>query len=96
VGMLHKAGVPFLAGTDTPAGVHIFPGYSLHEELERFVAAGFTPLEALQPRRSILRTFSEWKTKPGPSKKESLPTSCYFPPTPSKIFPTHRRSRLSL
>ena len=48
VGMLHRAGVPFLAGTDTPAGVHIFPGYSLHEELQRFVAAGFTPLEALQ------------------------------------------------
>jgi imidazolonepropionase-like amidohydrolase len=48
VGMLHKIGVPFLAGTDTPAGVHIFPGYSLHEELQRFVAAGFTPLEALQ------------------------------------------------
>jgi len=48
VGMLHKAGVAFLAGTDTPAGVHIFPGYSLHEELQRFVAAGFTPLEALQ------------------------------------------------
>src|SRR3984893_13058298 len=47
-GMLHKAGVPFLAGTDTPAGVHIFPGFSLHEELQRFVAAGFTPLEALQ------------------------------------------------
>ena len=46
--MLHKAGVPFLAGTDTPAGVHIFPGFSLHEELQRFVAAGFTPLEALQ------------------------------------------------
>jgi imidazolonepropionase-like amidohydrolase len=48
VRMLHKAGAPFLAGTDTPAGVHIFPGYSLHEELQRFVAAGFTPLEALQ------------------------------------------------
>ena len=48
VRMLHKAGVEFLAGTDTPAGVHIFPGFSLHEELERFVAAGFTPLEALQ------------------------------------------------
>jgi imidazolonepropionase-like amidohydrolase len=48
LGMLHKAGVPFLAGTDTPAGVHIFPGYSLHEEMQRFVAAGFTPLEALQ------------------------------------------------
>jgi imidazolonepropionase-like amidohydrolase len=45
---LRKAGVPFLAGTDTPAGVGIVPGWSLHRELERFVAAGFTPLEALQ------------------------------------------------
>jgi imidazolonepropionase-like amidohydrolase len=48
VRMLHKNGVEFLAGTDTPAGVYIFPGFSLHEELQRFVAAGFTPLEALQ------------------------------------------------
>jgi imidazolonepropionase-like amidohydrolase len=48
VQQLHKAGVPFLAGTDTPPGVYVFPGYSLHEELQRFVAAGFTPLEALQ------------------------------------------------
>jgi imidazolonepropionase-like amidohydrolase len=48
VQMLHKAGVPFLAGTDTPPGVYIFPGFSLHEELQRFVAAGFTPLESLQ------------------------------------------------
>ena len=48
VARLKKAGVPFLAGTDTPAGVGIVPGWSLHRELERFVAAGFTPLEALQ------------------------------------------------
>jgi imidazolonepropionase-like amidohydrolase len=48
VQMLHKNGVGFLAGTDTPAGVYVFPGFSLHEELQRFVAAGFTPLEALQ------------------------------------------------
>jgi imidazolonepropionase-like amidohydrolase len=48
VALLHKAGVPFLAGTDTPPGVYIFPGFSLHEELQRFVDAGFTPLEALQ------------------------------------------------
>ena len=45
---LHAAKVPFLAGTDTPAGVDVLPGFSLHLELERFVAAGFTPLEALQ------------------------------------------------
>ena len=45
---LHAAQVPFLAGTDTPAGVDVTPGISLHQEMQRFVAAGFTPLEALQ------------------------------------------------
>jgi len=48
VNQMHRAGVPFLAGTDTAAGVHVFPGFSLHEELAYFVKAGFTPLEALQ------------------------------------------------
>src|SRR6185436_19817812 len=37
----------FLAGTDTPPGVFVFPGFSLHDELARFVAAGFTPAQAL-------------------------------------------------
>jgi imidazolonepropionase-like amidohydrolase len=45
---LHAANVPFLAGTDTPAGVDVIPGISLHLELQRFVAAGFSPLQALQ------------------------------------------------
>ena len=48
VNTMHRAGIPFLAGTDTPPGVYIFPGFSLHEELQRFVAAGFSTLEALQ------------------------------------------------
>lgn len=51
LGIVHRlqsAGVPFLAGTDTPAGVDVIPGISLHRELERLVAAGFTPLQALQ------------------------------------------------
>jgi len=45
---MHQAGVPLLAGTDTAAGVHVVPGFSLHEELEYFVKAGFTPIEALR------------------------------------------------
>lgn len=45
---MFRAGVPFMAGTDTAAGVHIFPGFSLHDELSLFVRAGLTPLEALQ------------------------------------------------
>ena len=49
---MHKAGVPFLAGTDTAAGVYVVPGFSLHEELELFVEAGFTPMEALQTATS--------------------------------------------
>jgi Amidohydrolase family len=52
VGALHRAGVPFLAGTDTAPGVYIMPGFSLHDELANFVEAGFTPMEALQTATS--------------------------------------------
>jgi Amidohydrolase family len=37
-----------VAGTDTPAGTWVWPGMGLHRELELFVEAGFTQLEALQ------------------------------------------------
>jgi hypothetical protein len=40
---LHEAGIPMVAGTD-----QAIPGYSLHREIELYVEAGFTPLEALQ------------------------------------------------
>ncbi len=40
---LHRAGVTLVAGTDQ--GV---PGYSVYREIELYVQAGFTPMEALQ------------------------------------------------
>jgi imidazolonepropionase-like amidohydrolase len=43
IGILHRAGVTIVAGTDQSV-----PGHSLHRELELYVRAGFTPLEALQ------------------------------------------------
>jgi imidazolonepropionase-like amidohydrolase len=43
VGVLHKNGIPIVAGTDQSV-----PGFSLHREIELYVKAGFTPLEALQ------------------------------------------------
>jgi hypothetical protein len=43
VSALHRAGVPIVAGTDQTV-----PGHSLHRELELYVEAGFTPMEALQ------------------------------------------------
>jgi hypothetical protein len=52
VGTMHRAGVPFMAGTDTAPGVYIIPGFSLHDELANFVEAGFTPMEALQTATS--------------------------------------------
>jgi imidazolonepropionase-like amidohydrolase len=48
VNTMRKAGVPIMAGTDTAAAVAVLPGSSLHTELECFVQAGFTPMEALQ------------------------------------------------
>ncbi len=36
-----------MAGTDGPGGC-LVPGASLHDELENFVRAGFTPAEALR------------------------------------------------
>jgi imidazolonepropionase-like amidohydrolase len=47
VGALHRAGVLLLAGTDS-TDAFVVPGFSLHQELELLVAAGLTPLQALQ------------------------------------------------
>jgi imidazolonepropionase-like amidohydrolase len=40
---LHKAGIPIVAGTD-----QVVPGHSVHREIELYVKAGFTPMEAIQ------------------------------------------------
>lgn len=42
------AGVPILAGTDSSNEIWVFAGYSLHRELELFVKAGLSPLQAIQ------------------------------------------------
>jgi hypothetical protein len=43
----HRAGVRFLAGTDSTLPF-IYPGFSVHDELGLFVKAGLSPLQALQ------------------------------------------------
>ena len=43
VGAMHRHGVSIVAGTDV-----CIPGHSLHREIELYVDAGLTPLEALQ------------------------------------------------
>jgi len=46
-GAMRKAGIEFIAGTDTP-NPYCFPGFSLHDELALLIKTGFTPMEALQ------------------------------------------------
>jgi imidazolonepropionase-like amidohydrolase len=43
IGALHRAGIPIVAGSDTG-----LLGYGLHREMELYVKAGMTPLEAIQ------------------------------------------------
>ncbi len=43
VGALHHAGILIVAGTDQTV-----PGHSLYREIELYVQAGFTPMEAIQ------------------------------------------------
>ena len=43
----HSAGGRFMAGTDGP-DPYVFPGFSLHDEMEWLVQSGFTPFQALQ------------------------------------------------
>lgn len=46
-GILYRAGVPILVGTDTPEPF-VPPGYSMHQELELLVQSGMPPAAVLQ------------------------------------------------
>ena len=69
VGALHEAGCDLLLGTDAP-NPFVFPGFSIHEELERLVGAGLTPFEALRTGTANAARFmgqeAEWgRVAPG-------------------------------
>ena len=47
VSAMHRAGVPIMAGTDSPMP-GVYPGFALHDEMTMLVEAGLTPREALR------------------------------------------------
>jgi imidazolonepropionase-like amidohydrolase len=61
---LHRAGVPMLAGTDTPLP-GIYPGRSLHDELDYLVDAGFSRYEALATATVLPGRFVDENVKRG-------------------------------
>ncbi len=63
-GDLNRNGVKLLAGSDCGAfNSYVYPGQSLHQELKAMVAAGLSPLEALQTSALNGADFLQ-KTKP--------------------------------
>jgi hypothetical protein len=60
---LWKAGVPLMAGSDSPE-FFLVAGFSMHDELEAFVKAGLTPYAALQTATVNTATYmNELKQK---------------------------------
>jgi imidazolonepropionase-like amidohydrolase len=69
VGLMFRAGVPLLAGTDA-MNPYCLPGFSLHDELALLVESGMTPLAALQaatlrPAEFFVRTEELGVVAPG-------------------------------
>jgi hypothetical protein len=69
VGIMFRAGVPLLAGTDA-MNPYCLPGFSLHDELGLLVESGLTPLAALQsatlrPAEFLGRTEDLGRIAPG-------------------------------
>jgi len=60
VGDMRKAGVEFLAGTDSSGWNPVLPGFGLHEELTLLAESGLTPMEVLQSAtRNPARYFNK-------------------------------------
>ena len=98
VGALHRAGIPIVAGTD-----QAIPGYSLHREIELYVEAGFTPMEAIQaatlvPARAMgvekeLGTVAKRKTRRPDSDQRQSATR--HPQYPQRRVRDHERDYVS-
>jgi hypothetical protein len=56
-GVLHRAGVPLMAGTDAMGLPLVAPGSSLHHELELLTESGLTPYEAMRAATVVPASF---------------------------------------
>lgn len=63
---LNDAGIPVVSGTDAPTIPGIVPGFSLHDNLDRLVAAGFTPFQSLSTATRTAGEFISRSIKDAP------------------------------
>jgi imidazolonepropionase-like amidohydrolase len=71
LGLMQRSGVNILAGTDFP-NPYIYPGFSMHDELELFVQGGLTPLQALQSATINAAKFLHKEKETGTVEKGKL------------------------
>ena len=64
INQMHQAGIPLMAGTDTPIGF-LTPGLSLHAEIALYVEAGLSPLEALATATTAPAAYFDMEDKLG-------------------------------
>jgi hypothetical protein len=89
---MHRAGIAMMAGTDVGGIPLVFPGTSLHEELELLVReGGLTPLA--RARRATRRGSSGARRSSAPSRRVASRTWCCWTRTPSSTSATPARSR---
>ena len=80
-----------MAGSDGP-DPYVFPGFSLHDELEWLVKSGFTPLQALQSATFNPALFHgpRW-TSTGWWSRSAWPIWCCWTRTRSRTSATRAR-----
>lgn len=70
-----------VAGTDTPAGIWTLPGMALHRELELFVEAGFSEMDAIRAATNIAAKSLN-RTDLGVIKEGAIADLCIFNSNP--------------
>jgi adenine deaminase len=93
---MRNAHVPLMAGTDTAAGVDVLPGSSLHTELEYFVEAGLSPMEALQTATRNPAQFLGLLSETGTVEKNKTANRVLLDANPFEDIRNPRKIRAAL
>jgi len=72
IGVMQRAGVKLMTGSDFGANPLLFPGWGVHDEMALLVRAGLTPMEAIQAATRNPATFLGLDRSVGTIEKNKL------------------------